>query len=70
MVWSHKSGVYWRQLLHLKKINLCAISRGIGVMPVVKSTRELLVKCFPTLPFDCPINPKKYEGTFNLTLGK
>lgn len=54
----------------LKKINFFEFSRGIGVLPFVKSAREYLAETIPNLPLDCPILPKFYETKHNKTLGE
>lgn len=68
--WSHKSGVYWRQLANFKKLDFCAYSRGIGLIPALKNFREGFIKLFSTLPFDCPVFPKKYEAKLEVPLGE
>lgn len=66
--WCHKPGVYWRTIVHFKKIDFSAYSRGIGLIPALKVYRDGLSKMFPTLPFDCPVLPNKYEGKLEFPL--
>jgi hypothetical protein len=61
----HKSrvGTFWRQIIKLDKLDYCALSGGVGVIPAIKSYWDTLIEMFPTLPLNCPILPKKYEAT-------
>lgn len=54
------TGLYWRQIIKLDKIDACALATGATNIDFLKAMRDEYIRMFPNLPAKCPIEPGKY----------
>jgi hypothetical protein len=48
-------------MIKLDKIDVCAIARGINVLPMFTAAKNFVFSKFPTMPKKCPAMPMKFN---------
>lgn len=62
-LWHFKTGQNWRQILKIDRVDYYSISRATGFIPAGRQLLKDIKGLLPTLPFECPVLPKKYEAS-------
>lgn len=62
------TGIYWRQIMKLEKIDICELLGGWhNAIPLVEHAKNYIFNLLPFLPRTCPFKPGKYYG-YNISI--